>query len=170
MQWQKNFGGSSIDIAYGITKTLDGNYVVTGDIRSNDGDVSQIHGNADVWVIKIDDLGNLLWKQNLGGANFDSSNKVLQLENEDLLITGSSRSNDIDLTENYGDSDGWLMMIDKNGNLQWQQSIGGSDFDVLSESIQLEDKSIISVGNTESTDGLVEENKGNKDILIVKIR
>jgi len=170
LQWQKNFGGSSIDIAYGITKTLDGNYVVTGDIRSNDGDVSQIHGNADVWVIKIDDLGNLLWKQNLGGTNFDSSNKVLQLENEDLLITGSSRSNDIDLNENYGDSDGWLMMIDKNGNLQWQQSIGGSDFDVLSESIQLDDKSIISVGNTESTDGLVEENKGNKDILIVKIR
>ena len=94
----------------------------------------------------------------------------MQLENEDLLITGSSRSNDIDLTENYGDSDGWLMMIDKNGNLQWQQSIGGSDFDVLSESIQLDVKSIISVGNTESTDGLVEENKGNKDFLIVKIR
>ena len=84
-----------------VKTSQDGNYVIAGDTRSNDGDVTEFNGNADVWVIKINDQGTLLWEKTLGGTGFDSARAVVATTNG-LAITGSSRSNDIDVTENAG--------------------------------------------------------------------
>ena len=93
--WERSFGGSEIDIAFAITKAQDGNYVIAGDTRSNDGDVSGFNGNADVWVIKINDQGTLLWEKTLGGTDFDSARAITTIPNG-FAITGSSRSSDMD--------------------------------------------------------------------------
>jgi hypothetical protein len=51
--WEKSFGGDQIDEARAIVKSSDGNYMIAGDTRSNDNDISNLIGAADLWLIKI---------------------------------------------------------------------------------------------------------------------
>ncbi len=50
--WQKYLGRSKDDVAFSVSVTPDGGYIVVGYTESNDGDVSGNHGGADVWVVK----------------------------------------------------------------------------------------------------------------------
>jgi len=54
LQWQKYLGGSRDDSAESIQQTKDGGYIVAGQSNSNNGDVSGNHGEADVWIVKLD--------------------------------------------------------------------------------------------------------------------
>ena len=153
-----------------MTETQDGNFVLAGDTRSSDGDISNPMGNSDFWMIKFDPLGNLIWEKTLGGSDFDSARSIEEFQNGDLLISGSSKSQDHMLTQNYGSNDAWAVITDGSGNVKWQSTFGGSDLDFINQAIQLDDLGVILVGNTESTDHDVNENKGSKDILLVKIK
>lgn len=167
--WAKNYGGSNIDIAYNITPTSDGNYLIIGDSRSGDQDVSQNYGNADAWLIKIDNNGNLLWEKSYGGSQFDTARSIVELENGTIFAAGSSRSNDVDVAENYGQSDCWAFITSANGELLWEQNIGGSMIEFANASIKTTDNTIVVVGNSESNDIDIPENKGSKDVMIIKL-
>jgi len=52
IQWQKCLGGSNDDQANSAHQTLDGEYIMSGLTRSNDGDVSGNHGDYDYWIVK----------------------------------------------------------------------------------------------------------------------
>lgn len=52
----------------------------------------------------------------------------------------------------------------------WQKSFGGSGLDLAFDAIETSDGSIVVVGETESSDGDIEENKGLKDVFVLKIR
>lgn len=66
--WQRCFGGISDEYAESIQQTFDGGYIAAGNTGSNDGDVSGNHGASDVWIIKLDDAGNLVWQKCFGGS------------------------------------------------------------------------------------------------------
>jgi len=166
--WERSFGGSEIDIAFAATKTADGNYIIAGDTRSNDGDVTEFNGNADVWVIKINDQGTLLWEKTLGGTNFDSARAVVATTNG-IAITGSSRSNDIDLTSNSGQNDIWIALLDDNGNLQDQQAIGGDGIDFGLGIAANNQGDIIIAGETQSNTGELTSSNGSLDAVLIKI-
>jgi hypothetical protein len=168
--WEKNYGGSQIDEARSIVATNDGNYLIVGDTRSNDINVSQNYGGADVWVIKISPSGELLWEKSFGGSSFDVSRSVKTTQDNGFLISGSSRSSDGDLTKNQGQNDAWVFKIDSEGSLIWQKSIGGSTIDYAYDVTELNDNSIITVGESESVDGDIMENKGFSDALIIKTK
>ncbi|MEP0263004.1 hypothetical protein [Dokdonia sp.] len=166
--WERSFGGTEIDIAFAVTKSQDGNYVIAGDTRSNDGDVTGFNGNADVWVIKINDQGTLLWEKTLGGTNFDTARAITAIP-DGFAITGSSRSNDIDVTTNSGQNDFWIAIMDTNGNLQNQRSIGGDGIDFglgIAANAQGE---IIVAGETQSTSGELTSTNGSQDAVLIKI-
>ncbi|MFT5891113.1 MAG: hypothetical protein ACI9Y7_001213 [Dokdonia sp.] len=166
--WERSFGGSEIDIAFAAVKTPDGNYVIAGDTRSNDGDVTEFNGNADVWVIKINDQGGLLWEKTLGGTGFDSARAVVATTNG-LAITGSSRSNDIDVTENAGQNDIWIALLDTDGNLQDQRSIGGDGIDFGLGIASNNQGAIIIAGETQSNTGELTSSNGSLDAVLIKI-
>lgn len=168
--WEKNFGGSEIDEARSIASTNDGNYIIVGDTRSNNQDVSQNFGGADVWVIKISPTGELIWEKSFGGSNFDVSRSVKKTQDNGFLISGSSRSADGDLTKNQGQNDAWIFKINSEGSLIWQKTIGGSNIDYVYDATELNDNSVIAVGESESIDGDISENKGFSDTLIIKIQ
>ncbi|WP_127844941.1 hypothetical protein [Psychroflexus aestuariivivens] len=168
--WEKNFGGSSIEIAYDLVPTSDGNFILVGDTRSSDQDISNPKGNADVWVIKFDGEGNMIWEKSFGGSDFDSAQSIEILNNGEFLITGNSKSIDNDLNQNYGQNDIWNFIISTNGELQWQLNIGGDGLDFGNDSVQLQDGSIIVVGSSESDTGDIEMNKGDKDAVIFKLK
>lgn len=74
--WEKSFGGSEIDEARAITATNDGNFLIVGDTRSNDKNVSTNNGAADIWVLKISTDGNLIWEKTIGASNFDVARAI----------------------------------------------------------------------------------------------
>jgi hypothetical protein len=169
-EWEKSFGGSEIDEAYGIVSTLDGNYVIVGNTRSNDKNVTNNNGDADLWLIKITPEGNLLWQKNFGGLSFEIGRSVFKTQDNGFLISGSSRSIQGDLTSNNGQNDAWVFKLDSNANLEWQKSIGGSLIDFALDAVELTNKDVIVVGYSSSSDVDVLENKGFKDLLIAKIK
>lgn len=168
--WEKSFGGSQIDEARSITKTSDGNYLITGETRSNDKDVTSSKGAADIWLIKISDTGNLIWQKSFGGSSFDVSRDITPTIDNGFVIVGSSRSQDIDIGTNQGQNDVWVLKINNSGDLQWQKSFGGTDIDFAYSAVELNDESIIIVGESSSNDIDIIENKGFTDLLITKIK
>ncbi len=168
--WTKAFGGEEIDNSYASIKTNDGNYIMIGDSRSIDQDITNPKGIADAWVVKFDDNGNKIWQKSFGGTQFDTSRSIVQRTNGDFILSGHSRSNDGDLTKNNGVNDVWVFIIDENGSLKLQQSIGGSSLDYGADAIETTDNKILVVGNSESNDLDIPENKGSKDALLIILK
>ena len=166
--WEKSFGGSEIDEAKAMAPSSDGNFLIAGDSRSQDFDISTNYGAADIWVVKINTDGALLWEKSFGGGNFYGVQAIRVAQNGGFLIAGNSRSSDGDLSENKGQNDAWLFKISDHGSLEWQASAGGSNIELLMDVVELENGNIISVGNASSSDFDILENKGFSDLLIIE--
>lgn len=168
--WEKSFGGDEIDEAWSITKSGDGNFIIAGDTRSNDVDVSNNLGAADLWLIKISTNGELLWEKSIGGTSFDVARDISPTQDGGFLVAGSSRSNDIDVSENKGQNDAWAVKIDSNGTIEWEKAVGGTNIDFAYGIVELNNKKVIVVGDTTSNDEDIIENKGFTDLLIINIK
>lgn len=167
--WEKSFGGNQIDEARAIVESGDGNFIIAGDTRSSDNDVSTNNGAADLWLIKISPSGDLIWERTIGGSSFDVARAMVKSQTGGYILSGSSRSNDFDVNENKGQNDAWILKVDDNGNLEWETTVGGSNIDFSYGIAELNDGSIVAVGDTASNDADIIENKGFTDLLIVKI-
>ena len=128
--WSKTYGGSEIEHEKKILKCFDGGFALFGFTDSNDGNVSGNHGIADYWIIKVDSLGNLLWQKAFGGTSYDMSNTMVATPDSGFLLTGKSMSTDGNITGNHGFFDCWIVKLDRDGNLQWEKSLGGTGADV----------------------------------------
>lgn len=168
--WERSFGGSGIEISQDIAKTNDNGYVITGNTFSEDSDISKNKGESDIWLIKIDDNGNLLWEKTFGGTLFDAAQSVKISSDGGFNITGNSRSADIDLLENSGENDLWFLKTDAKGNMVWQKTFGGGDIDLGFDAVENVDKTVFLVGETSSSDLLNLENKGLSDLVVIKIK
>jgi hypothetical protein len=168
--WEKSYGGSYNEIAYSIIHTSDGGYALTGYNSSSDGDVSGNHGDGDVWVIKIDSTGNLQWEQSYGGTAFEEGNSIVQTFDGGFVVAGYTLSTDDDVTGNHGGADYWVLKLNSSGDLQWQKTFGGSDYDEASSIIQTADSGYAVAGYAESTDGDVTGLHGiSEDYWVVKL-
>lgn len=168
--WQRSFGGTGIDKAYDISKTLDGGYVVTGNTFSTDTDVSGNNGESDVWLIKVDDQGGLVWERTFGGLEFDAAHGLTTTSEGGFVIVGNAKSQDGDTTENKGENDIWVIKTDALGNIVYQQTFGGSGIDFGFDVIENNEGSLILVGETASDDFLDLQSKGLIDLVVLKIK
>ena len=167
--WEKNFGGSEIDEARAIAAADDGNFIIVGDTRSADVDVSNNNGAADIWVLKISPEGILIWEKTIGATGFDAARSISKMQDNGFLISGSSRSSTAGFI-NQGQNDAFLFKINSEGIMEWQETVGGSEIDFLYDAVELNNRTIIAVGESNSADGDIAENKGFSDGLIIKIK
>jgi len=171
IEWSKVYGGSANDEAHGVQQTDDGNYLVAGWTRSNDGDIGNNYGSADVWVLKLDPLGNLLWEKNYGGQKTDEAHALEKTSTGEYLISGSARSEDQDVSEPKGIEDIWIIKIDDEGNLEWEKSIGGTGTNIsISYDIKATaDGQIYATGNSNASSNDFNQSNGGFDIWIAKL-
>lgn len=131
--WQKTIGGSGKDFLYDLKKTSDGGYIYGGSSESNiSGDKTEnTNGFTDIWLIKSDSEGQIEWQNTIGGNNFDIMHSIELTSDGGYIICGESDSNiSGDKTENSrGFADFWILKLDSVGNVEWDRTIGGSDFD-----------------------------------------
>jgi len=165
---KKSFGGSEIDQARSIVKTDDNSYLIAGNSFSTDGDITKNYGSSDFFIVKIDDNGTLIWNKNYGGSDFDYATTIKSEQRVYNFWIFKSSDNQLNL--NYGDNDFWILKINDNGNIQWQKTLGGSNLDLAHDIIELENGKIIVVGETNSYDYDVHDNKGANDMLVIKIK
>ncbi len=168
--WKKSYGGTGIERAQDIAKTNDGGFVITGSTFSNDVDVSKNNGESDIWLIKIDAAGELVWEQTFGGSQFDAAHSVIASKDGGFIITGNAKSTNKDLSDNAGENDIWLIKTDANGSMVWQKTFGGSGLDYGFDAVETVDGSIVVVGETASADFQNIQNKGRADVVVLKVK
>ena len=151
--WQKNFGGSAHDGASAIASTKDGGSVFAGYTHSNDGDVSGNHGNSDAWVVKLDKSGNKEWQTSLGGSASDHASSILQTNDGGFILAGQTASTNGDVSNNHGGTDAWVVKLDRNGNKQWQKTLGGTGSEGAQSVMETSLGGYIMAGYTNSNDG-----------------
>jgi len=169
IQWQIALGGTNYDQGRSIVQTRDNGYITTGYTASINGDVVGNHGGTDFWVIKLDSLGILQWKKVYGGSDNDWPYSIIQTDDGGYVAVGLTESNDGDVSGNHGDKDMWIIKLDSSGTLQWQKTLGGSDWEEAWSVKQTMDGGYILAGRTGSTDGDVTGLHGYLDYWVVKL-
>jgi hypothetical protein len=161
--WQKCFGGSQYDEIYKIIQTRDSNFIAVGITESNDGDVLGNHNKQDAWIVKFDSYGRIIWQKCLGGSQRDEAKCVIETNEGDYLIVGSTYSSDGDVITSHGiyNMEGWIVKLNSNGKLLWQKCIGGSKNEYLNCISITTDGGFIVSGYTNSNDGDLSGNNGN---------
>lgn len=174
-QWDKIYGGDDNEFGYYIIQTADGGYMAVGSTASSaSGNVTEPNkGGGDIWVIKLNSVGNLQWDKRLGGNSTDSSRYVQQTSDGGYFIAGatwSGVSGDVSQPA-VGASDFWAIKLNAAGNKQWDRRFGGSLNEGLSSAQITPDGGYILAGtSTSSNNGDVSgTNRGNSDYWIVKI-
>lgn len=144
--------------------------MISGVSDSDDLSVHQNFGSNDVWVIHINDDGNLIWSKNYGGSLFGSSNSIQKKQkSRHFLIQGHTRSNDGLFTINKGANDFFGLVNSENGEMIWQQTFGGSNIDLGVHAIELQNRCIVMVGDMQSSNFEAERATGMTDVLIIKV-
>lgn len=172
IEWQKCYGGTKSEFPFEIIQTSDGGYAVIGYTRSNNGDVTGYHtgsGSHDMWVIKIDSIGELEWQKCLGGSDEDEGWAITQTADGSYICVGYTNSYDGDVGGAADDFDFWLVKLDSEGNIVWENNFGGSDGDYAYSVLAEADGSIMVAGETYSDDGdVTDAHEGLKELWTVK--
>ncbi|MDX2172109.1 MAG: T9SS type A sorting domain-containing protein [Bacteroidota bacterium] len=144
------FGGNGIDVGYSAKQTLDRHYIVAGSTSSYGA------GNSDVYLVKLDSMGQILWSKTFGGFLNDVGKSVIQLADSGYVVAG--------FTSSYGAGgyDAYIIRTDKLGTLIWQRTFGGTDWDFANDLVYSPDGDIMVVGNTSSF------GSGKKDGFVLK--
>ncbi|WDF48081.1 T9SS type A sorting domain-containing protein [Chryseobacterium sp. KACC 21268] len=171
IQWQKTFGGNNYEYVEDIHQTTDGGYIVAGWTSSFDGDItdSDVDGDVNGWIIKLNNTGNVEWQKTYGGTNSDYLQSIQQTPDGGYIAAGWTYSNDGDVTENKGNYDYWVLKLDNTGSIQWQKTYGGTGSDIAYSIERTSDGGYIVGGNTESNNGDVTGSKGGMDYWVLKI-
>ncbi len=167
IKWQKSYGGSKMEWPTQITQTKDGGYILVGTSGSKDNGFKN-KGEFDAVAIKLTNKGDIKWQKNLGGSGSDAAYSVQETKDKGYIMAGRTKSSDGDVTNNYGDFDAWLVKLSTTGDIIWQKSFGGKKHDVAYSVKQTKDSGFIMAGYSNSYDGDLTENKGNKDYWIIK--
>ncbi|MGF2412513.1 MAG: LamG-like jellyroll fold domain-containing protein, partial [Ferruginibacter sp.] len=138
--WAKSMGGSSGDIAYGISTDVSGNvyttgnYLGTADFDPGAGTVNLISaGGADVFVSKLDISGNFVWAKSVGGIAGDIAYGISADASGNVYTTGYYQGTadfdpgaaTVNLTS-AGGTDIFISKLDASGNFVWAKSMGGT--------------------------------------------
>ena len=111
IEWQNALGGTIEDFGRSIQQTNDDGYILTGVTSSTNGDVIGNDGGADIWVVKLSEIGDLEWQKTLGGTKAEFGHSIQQTNDEGYIVAGYSWSNDGDVSENQGKTDCWVVKL-----------------------------------------------------------
>lgn len=158
IEWQKTYGGSAEDIAYSIKTIPDHGYIVVGYTKSTNGDVVDNHGGSDMWVMRLNIFGDILWKKCYGGTGDEQGRYVSVDPKGGYILAGLTTSYDGDVVGRKvkttdPDCDVWVVKLDDTGRIVWQKTFGGSASDAANCIRCTKDGGYILSGDTYSGDG-----------------
>lgn len=148
--WTRTLGGTGWDQGFSIQRTTDDGYIVAGRTTS--------FGSAsyDVYLVKIDAIGDTAWTRRFGGASSDEGRSVQQTSDGGYIVAGSTYSYGAGLGDVY------LVRVDVYGETIWTRTFGGSGDDMGMSVQQTTDGGYIVAGSTFSYGA------GRGDVFLIK--
>lgn len=158
IDWQKCYGGDSMDNGYFIETTGDGGYILGGFTMSVNGDVTGNPGGSRGWIAKLTATGVVSW-QKLVDSNSSVIDLVAVSDGYVYISVKSVSSTNYDIQ---------VVKINSTGNEVWRKTYGGSQYDVC-QSIRKAPGGFIVCGSSTSKDGDIPKNNGGTDICVMKL-
>lgn len=151
--WEKTIGGDAIDYAETVTIDMNENIIVSGRSASSlSGDkTEESYGSFDLWILKLDANGVVLWDKALGGAAGEMSSDIF-ISNDNIFITASSTSgiSGTKSEDSRGSFDFWITKLSLNGDVLMDKTLGGNSTDILTASKLMPSGDLIIAGFSES--------------------
>jgi len=143
IQWNKTYGGPKWDKAHSVVQTSDGGYAVAGETWSFGA------GDWDFLLVKTNSDGIMQWSRTYGGEDNDQAYSVAQTLDGGYAIAGQ--------THPFGKGSGvfWLVKTDATGEMLWNKTYGGTEWDCAYSVIQTMDRGYALVGSNHSLVWLV---------------
>jgi predicted secreted protein len=138
MQWNKTYGGTGTETSGDMCLTSDDGYAMSGYTTSFGA------GGQDFWLVKTDATGNMLWNKTYGGTGNEYAYHVEQTLDGGYALFGQTNS------FGAGNNDFWLVKTDGSGNMQWNQTYGGTGNDIGIHVLQTGDGGYALAGGTTS--------------------
>ncbi len=148
--WTRTFGGPGSSKAFDVQLTSDGGYILAGYTDEFGA------GLFDMYVIKIDSLGDTLWTRTYGGREFENAQAIQETTDDGFIIVGQTNSYGVGL------DDFFLVKIDSGGDTLWTRVFGTSYDDRAYAVQQTIDGGYIIAGSTRTS------TSSNSDILVLK--
>lgn len=137
IEWQKAYAANFSNYGTAVQQTADGGYILTG----HNGSSSYVF---DLWLIKTDAGGTIIWQKNFGGGANEYGRSVIQTSDGGYLVAGATAS------AGAGEFDAWLLKLNSGGGVTWQKSYGGLGSDEASTVIETSDGRYAAAGFTNS--------------------
>lgn len=150
--FRRTVGNLGEDFGNCVRETSDHGFVVVGSTGSVD------NTNSQIYLFKLDSVGNLKWSKNIGtGFGTERGSKLVETPDNGFIIVGTTNS------IGNGGYDAYAVKTDANGNVVWENSYGGIDWDFATDIVALNSGNYLVVGNTFSY------GNGNSDIYLIEI-
>ncbi len=151
VSWTRTVGGTGGEECEALTATNDGGYVTVGHASSYGA------GGFDLYAVKFDSSGTVVWTRTVGGTGTDEARSIVQTSDNGYAIAGFSNS------YGAGGYDVYIVKLDSTGTVSWTRTIGGSGVDRGWSIAQTSDGGLAIIGETDSFGA------GGKDVYIIKL-
>lgn len=145
------YGSEADETGNSVIQALNGQYLIIG--QTTGFGASQ----NDILLTRTNNLGIPIWHKLFGGFNADVGKALVELSDSSIVFVGYSNS------FGNGGYDAVIFKTDKNGNLIWKKTYGGTDWDFANSINKTSDGNLIVCGTTFSF------GRGAKDAFILKI-
>ncbi len=155
--WEKCYGGSKADFPKKIVRINDTEFFVFGLTWSTDGDVqSGNHGYSDMWVLKLNIHGDIIWEKTYGCIGIDDARDMILTPDGGFVMIDRIGIGGGDVTNFYGIGDCWMAKCDSLGNIEWEITLGNNGLDNCISMMINSAGNIMMIGAAQWHGGLVE--------------
>jgi hypothetical protein len=112
--FEKNYGGTNLDVPYDMLYAAEGSIYLAGMSRSNDLDLTlEGFGLADLWLLKINpNDGSIIYTNRFGGSSNDFCSGIALTQNgNSIFLVGGTDSNDGIISNFKGVRDLWVLRL-----------------------------------------------------------
>ncbi|MBM4117426.1 hypothetical protein FJ251_06720 [bacterium] len=136
-EWDQHYGGEGEDTGVSLLQMADGGYLLGGTTASFGA------GGSDLWVIRTDAAGAVLWDRTYGDSLAQSGGMLLPARDGDFYLLGSTLRDEV-----LDFNDGWLLKLAADGEPRWSRRYGGEGPETFARGIVLADGGLVIAGST----------------------
>ncbi|TFH08992.1 MAG: cadherin repeat domain-containing protein, partial [Candidatus Thorarchaeota archaeon] len=142
--WNKTYGDANSNVLVSLIKCSDGGFALMGNTYN-----TPVPGTYnDIWLVRIDSSGNMLWNETYGGPYNDYSAGIIEID-DGFIIAGTYH------VSNSPDWDFWLIHTNETGSVEWSETFGNTGTQICQKMIQTSDSNYVLCGRNDPDNWLV---------------